>query len=93
MLVLVLYVCYPSFFLLETVYEKKIKGSSFDEFEQIALIMSSYHLSDFQIVRKLGQGGFGSAFLVERKADGQKLCLKQLELPEDGSFVQNYSFR
>ena len=25
MLVLVLYVCYPSFFLLETVYEKKIK--------------------------------------------------------------------
>ena len=51
--------------------------------------MSGYHLSDFRIVRKLGRGGFGSAFLVERKTDGQQLCLKQLELPEDGSFVEN----
>ena len=40
----------------------------------------TYHLSDFTIVRKLGQGGFGSAYLARRNSDGLDVCLKKIPL-------------
>ena len=40
----------------------------------------TYKLSDFTIIRKLGEGGFGSAFLARRNSDGIELCLKEIPL-------------
>ena len=40
----------------------------------------TYRLSDFTIVRKLGQGGFGSAYLARRNSDGLDVCLKSVAL-------------
>ena len=40
----------------------------------------TYRLSDFTIARKLGQGGFGSAYLARRNSDGLDICLKKIPL-------------
>ena len=40
----------------------------------------TYRLSDFTIARKLGQGGFGSAYLARRNSDGLDVCLKSVAL-------------
>ena len=37
-----------------------------------------YTLSDFTILKKLGEGGFGSAHLARRNSDGKEVCLKFL---------------
>ena len=37
-------------------------------------------LSDFTIVRKLGKGGFGEAYLACRNSDGIEVCLKVVSL-------------
>ena len=49
--------------------------------------MSDLKLSDFSFIQKLGEGGFGRAFLVKKKSDGKRYCLKQMELPSDGPYV------
>lgn len=36
-------------------------------------------LGDFRVVKKLGQGGYGSVYLIERKRDQQKFILKRLK--------------
>ena len=41
---------------------------------------NGYRLSDFTLVRKLGKGGFGSAYLVHRISDGAELCLKRIPM-------------
>ena len=40
----------------------------------------SYRLSDFKLIQKLGQGGFGSAFLAEHRSNGTLVCLKAINL-------------
>ena len=37
-------------------------------------------LSEFTIVKKLGEGGFGSAYLARRNSDGVEVCLKRIHL-------------
>ena len=38
--------------------------------------MQKYQFSDFRILKQLGQGGFGSAYLALRNSDEQPVCLK-----------------
>ena len=40
----------------------------------------AYHLSDFTIIKKLGKGGFGSAYLALRNSDKMQVCLKVVPL-------------
>ena len=47
----------------------------------IGLFMAS--VTDYTIVKKLGNGGFGTAYLVKQKSDGQELCMKEMTLPLD----------
>ena len=49
--------------------------------------MEGVRLSDFIKVRKLGEGGFGAAFLVRRKSDGKEFCMKEIPLPSDRMYV------
>ena len=37
-------------------------------------------LTDFTIIKKLGKGGFGSAYLSHRNSDGMQVCLKIIPL-------------
>ena len=37
-------------------------------------------LSDYDIIRRLDSGSFGTVFLAERKTDKKRLCLKSIEL-------------
>ena len=39
-----------------------------------------YRLTDFTIFRKLGEGGFGSAYLAHRNSDEVEVCLKVVPL-------------
>ena len=34
----------------------------------------------YKKIRELGQGGFGQTYLVERKSDGVKFCLKEINV-------------
>ena len=36
--------------------------------------------SDFTVIRPLGNGGFGSAFLARQNSDGIEVCLKAIPL-------------
>ena len=40
----------------------------------------SYKISDFTIVKQLGKGGFGKAYLARRNSDGIEVCLKEIPL-------------
>ena len=40
----------------------------------------SCNLLDFTVIRKLGAGGFGSAYLARRNSDEEEVCLKVLPL-------------
>ena len=42
--------------------------------------MHAYQLSDFTIIKQLGKGGFGSAYLALRNSDEMQLCLKVVPL-------------
>ena len=42
--------------------------------------MDHCSLSDFTIIKELGKGGFGRAYLVRRNSDGVELCLKEIPL-------------
>ena len=44
--------------------------------------MDHCSLSDFTIIKELGKGGFGRAYLVRRNSDGVELCLKEIPLKE-----------
>ena len=39
-----------------------------------------YKLSDFTILKRLGKGGFGTAYLVRRNSDELEVCLKEIPL-------------
>ena len=47
--------------------------------------MSQYTLSDFTDFRKLGEGGFGCAYLARRKCDGDRVCIKMISLKKGTS--------
>ena len=48
----------------------------------------SCKFSDFEIIRKLGEGGFGSAYLARRKSDEMEVCLKKIPLQKGVSSQQ-----
>lgn len=37
-------------------------------------------MDNYKKIRELGQGGFGQTYLVERKSDGVKFCLKEIDV-------------
>ena len=39
-----------------------------------------YKLSDFTILKPLGKGGFGTAYLSRRNLDGMQVCMKKIPL-------------
>ena len=47
--------------------------------------MSQYTLSDFTDFRKLGEGGFGCAYLARKKCDGDRVCIKMISLERGSS--------
>ena len=40
----------------------------------------TYTLSDFTILKPLGKGGFGTAYLARRNSDELEVCLKEIPL-------------
>ena len=42
--------------------------------------MENCTISDFQILQRIGQGGFGSAYLAQHTSNQQKLCIKFIPL-------------
>ncbi|CAD8084507.1 unnamed protein product [Paramecium sonneborni] len=42
--------------------------------------MSRLSVSDFEIIKKLGQGSFSAVYKVKRKSDGQEYAMKKVEL-------------
>ena len=49
--------------------------------------MSRSCLADFDILKRLGRGSHGSVFLVRRKQDNRKYCLKQVEFSDLTEFL------
>ena len=47
--------------------------------------MCQYTLSDFTDFRKLGEGGFGCAYLARKKCDGDLVCIKMINLKKGSS--------
>jgi serine/threonine protein kinase len=39
-------------------------------------------LDSFERLQRIGRGAHGSVFLVTRKKDGKKYCLKQIEIAD-----------
>ena len=44
-------------------------------------------LSDYTIVKRLGEGGFGTAYLVQSKLDSKQYCLKQIRIDLTDKFL------
>ena len=53
------------------------------------LCMQNLQLSDFTLVKQLGEGGFGSAYLAVHNPTQEKVCLKFITLTGDRSSLQS----